>query len=175
MILIYRPTYKTLEDLNREDMKIAGLRIDPKTNISSTVTYVNNLKIKNIHSSDEKQVTGLPKEPQLANFSLSPDEKYLGFTHTTANGVELWVVELTTAKATSMKKKNLNTNLENSFTWLGDSESCLNQVLPKDRPALIDDKDNIPKGPTVDTRTGEVSQNRTYQALIKSPLDEKNF
>lgn len=175
MILVYRPTYKTLEDLNRVDMKIAGLRIDPKTNISSTVSYVNNLKIKSIHSSDEQQVTGLPKEPQLANFSFSPDEKYLGFTHTTTKGVELWMVELTTAKATRITKDNLNANLGSPFTWLGDSKSFLLKVLPEDRSPLLDDSKTIPKGPTVSTATGEVSQNRTYQDLIKTPLDEKNF
>lgn len=175
MILIYRPTYKTLEDLNREDMKIAGLRIDPQTNISSTVSYVNNLKIKNIHGSEEKQVKGLPKEPQLANFSLSPDEKYLGFTHTTANGVELWVADLNNAKAMRITKDNLNANLGSPFTWLKDSKSFVIQVLPKDRAGLKDDKNNIPKGPTVSTGTGEVSQNRTYQDLIKNPLDEQNF
>ena len=47
MLLSYRNTYKTLYDLNQAEMKLGGLRINPVTNISSTVTYINNLKINN--------------------------------------------------------------------------------------------------------------------------------
>lgn len=175
MVFIYRPTYKTLEELNQEDMKLAGLRIDPKTNISSTESYVNNLKIKKITDKKEKQVKGLPENPKLANFNFSPDEKNLAFTHTTNNGVELWVLNLKKAKAEKITDDHLNANMGRPFMWLGDSKSFLVRVLPKDRPELIDEKDNIPTGPTVSTSSGEVSQNRTYQDLIKNPLDEKNF
>ena len=45
MLLSYRNTYKTLEDLSQDEMRLGGLRINPITNISSTVTYINNLKI----------------------------------------------------------------------------------------------------------------------------------
>ncbi len=175
MILVYRPTYKTLEELNQEDMKIAGLRIDPKTNISSTVSYVNNLKIKGLKDKKEKQVKNLPENPKLANFSFSPDEKYLAFTHTTEKGVELWTVKLTNAKATKITADNLNANLGRPYTWLGDSNSFLVKTLLENRPKLKSDKDDLPKGPTVSTGTGEISQNRTYQDLIKTPLDEENF
>ena len=48
MLLSYRNTYKTLDDLNQEEMRLGGLRINPITNISSTVTYLNNLKIRKI-------------------------------------------------------------------------------------------------------------------------------
>jgi folate-binding Fe-S cluster repair protein YgfZ len=29
MVFSYRPTYKTLDDLNQEEMKLAGLRVNP--------------------------------------------------------------------------------------------------------------------------------------------------
>src|SRR5690625_1633708 len=60
MVLLFRPTYKTLEDLNKEGMKIAGLRIDPQTNISSTESDVNNINIKKIHEKDDTQTEVLP-------------------------------------------------------------------------------------------------------------------
>src|SRR6185436_4617985 len=60
MLLMYRPTYKTLDDLNQEELRLGGLRINPITNISSTVTYLNNLKVRKINGKDEMQVTGLP-------------------------------------------------------------------------------------------------------------------
>ena len=42
MIFSYRNTYKSLDDLNQDEMKLAGLRVNPITNISSSITYVNN-------------------------------------------------------------------------------------------------------------------------------------
>ena len=48
MLLSYRSTYKTLDDLNQEELKLGGLRINPITNISSEITYITNLKIRKI-------------------------------------------------------------------------------------------------------------------------------
>ncbi len=41
MLLSYRNTYKTLDELNQDEMRLGGIRINPITNISSTITYIN--------------------------------------------------------------------------------------------------------------------------------------
>ncbi len=46
MILLYRDNYKTIEELSEVEMRLAGLRINPKTNIGSRVTFYNNIKIQ---------------------------------------------------------------------------------------------------------------------------------
>jgi len=56
VVFTYRPTYKTLEDLSQSEMKLGGLRINPVTNISSSMTYSNNLKIRKINDKNEIQV-----------------------------------------------------------------------------------------------------------------------
>ena len=33
MILLYRDSYKSIEELSKEELRLGGLRIDPKTNI----------------------------------------------------------------------------------------------------------------------------------------------
>ena len=100
MLLSYRNTYKTLDELNQEEMRLGGLRINPVTNISSTITYINNLKIRKIKEPElTTQVTGLPKDPKIANVSWSPDDSKIAFTHTTDTGVELWVIDVVTAAA----------------------------------------------------------------------------
>ena len=45
MVLLYRNSYKSIEELSKEEMRLGGLRIDPKTNIGSRVTYINNVKL----------------------------------------------------------------------------------------------------------------------------------
>ena len=99
MLLSYRNTYKTLDDLNQEEMKLGGLRINPVTNISSTMTYINNLKVRKIKDKAEIQVKGLPENARITNVSWSPNEKKIAFTNTTNQGVELWVLDVVSATA----------------------------------------------------------------------------
>ena len=175
MLLSYRNTYKTLADLNQEEMRLGGLRINPVTNISSSVTYINNLKLRKITAKEETQVIGLPENARLTNISWSPNEKNIGFTNTTNSGVELWIIDVTTATAKKITSDNLNANLGNPYSWMKDNQTLLVKFLPKNRPALINEKLDLPKGPTVSVSEGSKSQNRTYQDLLKNKNDEANF
>ena len=175
MILTYRNTYKTLDDLNQDEMRLGGLRINPTTNISSTVTYTNNIKLRKIKDKNEIQVSGLPADARISNISWSPNEKKIAFSHTTNSGVELWVIDIASAKATQLTEDNVNANLGNPFSWYSDNENILVKMLPKNRAALLDEKKNLPTGPIVSNATGTISQNRTYQDLLKNKTDEANF
>lgn len=175
MLLSYRNTYKTLDDLNQEEMKLGGLRVNPITNISSTVTYINNLKLRKVAEKVEKQVIGLPENARIAYVSWSPNEKKIAFTNTTNKGVELWIIDVASAVAKKITSDNLNANLGSPFNWMKDNESLLIKVLPQNRPAMIDGKKDLPKGPTVSVSDGSKSQNRTFQDLLKNKTDEFNF
>lgn len=175
MLLTYRNTYKNLDDLNQEEMRLGGLRINPVTNISSTVTYITNIKVRKIKDSNEIQVSGLPQNPKISNLSWSPNETKVAFTNTIATGVELWILDVASAKATKLTDANLNANLGNPANWFRDGESILVKMLPKNRAALIDLKKDLPKGPIVSTSEGKVSSNRTFQDLLKNKADEANF
>lgn len=177
MLFTYRNTYKSLEDLNQEEMKLAGLRINPITNIGSTVTYVNNIKIRKVKDfkSEPIQIIGLPQNPKISNISWSPDDKKIAFTNTTEKGVELWVYVIESNKLTKITNDNLNANLGRPFEWFKDNNNLLIKQIPNDKKPLIDSKKNLPTGPTVSVAEGKVSQNRTYQDLLKNPTDEQNF
>lgn len=175
-IFLYRNTYKSLEDLSEPEMRLAGLRINPKTNIASATTYTNNIKYKAIREKDPKQVEGLPSNPKLSNFTWSPDETKIAFTHTTDMGVELWCMDIAAGKAVRLTDANVNANINNPFTWFADNSSILVRILPKDRSALINTKETIPTGPTVSvSEKGAKAQNRTYQDLLQNATDEANF
>jgi dipeptidyl aminopeptidase/acylaminoacyl peptidase len=175
MLLSYRNTYKSLNDINQEEMRLGGLRINPITNISSTVTYINNLKIRKISAKEEIQVTGLPSNARLTNISWSPNETKIAFTHTTNTGVELWYIDVASASAKKITTDNLNANLGSPYNWMKDNQTLLVKMLPKNRQALINEKKELPKGPTVSVSDGSKSQNRTYQDLLKNKNDEANF
>ena len=161
MLLSYHSTYKSLEDLNQKEMSMGGLRINPVTNIGSSVNYINNLKVRKVDETEPVQVKGLPENPRIAFVSWSPDETKIAFTNTVDNGVELWVLDVATSTATCLTEPVVNANLGNPLNWYRDSKQLLVRLLPKNRPALIDPKKELPKGPTVSVSDGSKSQNRT--------------
>ncbi len=175
MVFTYTNTYKTLDDLNQEEMQLGGLRINPVTNIASAVTYINNLKVRKIQEKEAIQVKGLPENPKITYLTWSPDEKKLAFTNTTSNAVELWVLDLATATASKVTDKALNANLGRPFNWYKDNQSMLVKTVPANRPALIDGKKGIASGPTISVSDGSKSQNRTYPDMLKNKTDEANF
>ncbi|MDD4747572.1 MAG: prolyl oligopeptidase family serine peptidase [Salinivirgaceae bacterium] len=177
MLLRYQDTYKTLDELNIEEMRLGGLRINPITNISSTLTYVNNLKIRKISDTKREpiQVANLPENPKIANISWSPNDTKIAFTHTAETGVELWVIDVATAKAKKLTDATLNSNLGSPFRWTKDNETLLVKMIPADRKPLIDQSKSLPTGPIISVAEGQESQNRTYQDLLSNKTDEINF
>lgn len=174
-LLSYRPTYKTLEELGQEEIKLAGLRINAKTRISSTENYFNNIRLKSVDTGEEFNVVGLPSNPLISNVSFSSDSKKVAFTNTNDSGVSLWVVDLATKKAQQLTAYDLNAVLNDPYQWLRSSEGFLISKSPANRPALIDRSKDLPTGPVVSTSQGKVSQLRTYQDLLKNPQDEQDF
>lgn len=175
MLLSYRDTYKSLDDLNQQEISLAGLRVNPVTNISSSMSYISNLKIRKVLDDKPVQIKGLPAKPRIAYLTWSPDETKVAFTHTTAEGLELWVMDFVTAQATRLTEAVVNANLGNPLNWYRDSRALLVRLIPEDRPALIDSNKNLPTGPTISVSDGSKAQNRTYQDLLKNPSDEANF
>ena len=174
-ILIGRSQYKSITELSEVELRLAGLRISPTTNIGSRTRYGKDLTILDVESGNERKVSGVPSEARLANFTWSPDYKYIAFTNTTQSGVELWIANIESAKASSITDDNLNANIGSPFYWMSDSKSLIIKVLPANRPELISTDDLVPSGPTISVNDGKKAQNRTYQDLLKNTNDEQNF
>ena len=175
MVLLYRDSYKTIQELSEKELRLGGLRINPKTNIGSRVNYYNNVGLQAVGSNTTIQVKGLPENPRLTNFNWSPDEQKIAMTNTTVNGVEVWVLDLATATVQKRTASNVNANMRDVINWFKDSKRFLVKVLPVNRKPLIDTKSTIPTGPTISENAEKKAQNRTYQDLLKNPVDEHNF
>ncbi len=175
MFLLYRDAYKSIEELSENELRLGGLRINPKTNIGSRVTYYNNIKFRLVSDKEEVQVKGLPENPRIANVGWSPDQTMLAFTNTTKNGLELWVVDANTRAAKKLTEANLNDNLGDVYNWKPDNSGLLIKVVPADRKELIDTENAIPEGAIISVSDGSKAQNRTYQDLLKNNDDEFNF
>lgn len=175
MVLLYRDTYKSIQELSEKELRLAGLRINPKTNIGSRVTYYNNVMIQAVGESTPIQVAGLPQNPRLTNISWSPNQKKIALTNTTESGVEVWVLDVESKKVSKITEANINANMRDVINWFKDSKRMLVKMLPEQRADLIDTSISVPKGPTISINNGKKAQNRTYQDLLKNTSDEHNF
>jgi len=174
-ILLYRDPYKSIGEISAKEMRLAGLRINPTTNISSRERYYFKLTIKDIIQNKEYAIKGLPKQAQITNLSWSHQEKKMAFTNTTDKGVELWILDIPTKKAKRLTRATLNANLGTPFMWRKNDKSLLVRFLPADKKPLIDTASSIPAGPIVSINEGQKAQNRTYQDLLQNKNDEFNF
>lgn len=174
-VLLYRDAYKSIGELSEEELRLAGLRINPKTNIGSRTRYYKNLKVKKATEKDLRQVKGLPDNARLSNFSFSPNQKHIAFLNTSEDGVYLWLADIEKASAKKLSSLKMNANMGNPIQWFKDSKSLLINTIPKDRKEIINTSEAVPEGPIVTVSDGEKAQNRTYQDLLSSPNDEYNF
>ncbi len=175
MVLLYRDQYKSISELSETEMRLAGLRINPVTNIGSRTNYYTNIKVKKTSNTEAKQVQGLPENARLSGFSWSPDETMIACLNTTQKGVEVWVLNIPNAKVSKLTDATVNANMGSAIDWFKDNKNLLVKMLPKDRKELINADEAVPTGPTVSVSDGEKAQNRTYQDLLKTPNDIFNF
>lgn len=175
-ILLYRSQYQSIADLAEDELRLAGLRINPKTNISSRTRFYESIKLFDPKKRKELTIKGLPDSLKIANISWSPKQNYIAFTHTTNSGNQLWVIDYKKQKAKQLTDAVINANMGSAFTWFPDESGMLVKMLPQNRPNLIETSSKIPTGPTVSVNeAGVEAQNRTYQDLLKNKDDEFNF
>jgi dipeptidyl aminopeptidase/acylaminoacyl peptidase len=171
-ILFERNVFKGLDELAEEEIRLGGLRIDPAANGQSRKTYYKNLKVLELKTGKERQVSGLPKNPRLSDFGMSPDGKLMAFTNTTDEGIYLFILDVEAASASSLGKSKLNGVMGTPYTWCPDSKALLIQVLPENR---VKPKKALPTGPAVQEATGTRAPVRTYQDLLRNKQDEAFF
>ncbi len=175
-ILLYRSNYVGLAELAETEMRLAGLRINPVTNISSRARFYHKISLYDPEKMTETSIKNLPENARITHISWSKKQDMIAFTNTTSKGVELWVVDYKKAKAQKVTDDDLNANMGQPYVWNSDDSGFLVRRLPKGRPGLIDTDNSIPTGPIVSVNeAGTKAQNRTYQDLLKSPADEANF
>lgn len=173
MMLLERADNPSIEELSQPELRIAGLRINPATSGPSRGRGIENVKIKMTRGGEEIQIKGLPANPSMGGFALSKDEKFLAFTQTEANGISLWVVDMTSFEAKKLTDAILNEVSGDAMAWTVENEILIKAINPN--RGNIPQKPSAPAGPIIQESTGDASPNRTYQDLLSNPHDEKLF
>jgi dipeptidyl aminopeptidase/acylaminoacyl peptidase len=184
--VIVSPDHRTVALLNRRSMptvaelaqpihRIAGARINPKTNgRQQRGGNVIGITLKSIAHGAEKKVS-LPPSPNIGGVSFSPDGKRLSFTNTKENGIELWVADTATGQAKLVSGTDrLNATGSDPVDWLKDGVTMLVQLVPAGRgPAPVEP--SVPTGPNIQENHGKAAPTPTFEDMIKTNHDEDLF
>ncbi len=173
MLLIQYPSYPPITELAERELKLAGLRIKPAIDGRSRTSGATDLKIVTVAGAASTDVAGLPGSPRIENIRWSPDGNHVSFTHATSDALELWVLDVSMARARRLTDRRLSLTAGNAPAWL-DSRTLVAAFVPEDREAepLAPP---VPAGPVIEESTGREAPARTYQDLLQDPYDEVLF
>lgn len=174
MLLLERSDYPTIEQLSRPELRIAGMRMNPANFGPSRSSYVIGLTAKRIKDGQEVAIKNLPQNLLMNSLSFSPDSKKLAFLQNNPDGIELWVIDMTTFAASKVTDRKINAVFGGAFEWLSDSQHVLFTAVPQNLKALPE-KSRVPVGPIVEENLGKRVPSRTYQDLMKNSHDEAVF
>lgn len=165
--------YPPISELAEPMLRLAGLRINPNTNAQHRQPYYVKLTLKNISDGRETPVA-LPTGAKIISPSWSADGKYLAVGNVTANGVQLWIIDTISGKATTVKNASVNTAF-GGWEWMPNQKSLLVNLVPKARTAAPNYRDVVPNSPNIQETAGKTGAVQTFQDLLRSPNDESLF
>jgi len=171
MALTERRAHPSIAQLAEPALGLAGIRFNRRTNGDDQPPLGVAIKLVSMEDGREWSI-GLPADVQLTYPFWSPDGKYLAFTNTTDEGVELWLASAETREAKRLTDANLMAAIGSPCQWMPTSDALLCTLIPADRGAAPEPP-RVPVGPTIqEAAGGQRAPVRTYQNLLKSPFDE---
>jgi len=172
MLLMHIPPMPDIAEVAQEELRIGGLRINPITNGGSRSRYYNALSLRSMDADEETPITGLPASAHLENVSWAYDSKHIACTHTSTEGLELWIIDVAAATATRFGDLHVNDAMPGTpVSWFPDGKRLLIKQIPSDREASPQES-AVPTGPVVQENSVGSAPVRTYQDLLKNPHDE---
>jgi dipeptidyl aminopeptidase/acylaminoacyl peptidase len=173
MLLLEQPSLPPIAELAERELHLGGLRIRPRSHGPSRSGYATGLRLLRLSDLAERQVTGLPAAARIENVRFSPDGARFAFTHTAADGIELWVAEVASGQARRLSATHLNLAIGGSPQWLRDGSLVATLVVPDQGPEPP--APTVPAGPILQESRGRTAPARTYQDLLKNAYDEALF
>ena len=93
LTMVATPALPSIVEVAQPELKLAGLRINPRTYSPSRFSFGTDLTLLEWRPS-RRAITGLPKPLRLADTAWSPDQQQLAFTHVNlaekGNGGRRW-------------------------------------------------------------------------------------
>lgn len=174
--MLQLPALPGIAQVAQPELKLAGLRIHPRTRSQSRFAFGDKLWLLRIADGSELQIEGLPSPLSIAGMAWAPDQRHLAFNRVDgrSGANELWVVDIAARRARRVAER-LNTVSGEGYAWMRDSRQLLVLLQPQAQGAAPP-ADAVPTGPAVQqTAGGGATALRTYQDLLKNEADARQF
>lgn len=187
LLVMERPALPPISEVAAPELRLAGLRIDPRTYAGSRDTFMTGLKLVAIPSMPTKPVKGgkaagaatlpaatavqIPDGLRILQAFFSPDSKSLALILTSDAGLELAVTDVATGVTKRLTPPKLSGVLTSPCSW-STSAALVCLMRAEGTPPL---KAAIPTGPAIQETKGASTANPTYQDMLQDAGDEATF
>jgi dipeptidyl aminopeptidase/acylaminoacyl peptidase len=172
LAIIESARYPSIAEVAEPMLRLAGLRINPKTNGPSRQSRVVGIAFQKIDGGRPKPLA-IPDGAKFSTPVWSHDGKRFAVTNTTDQGIELWLGKVADSTVWKVDGVKLNAALGPAVEWLNSNE-LLVKLIPEKRgespkPPVA------PLGPVVQESSGKAAPVRTFQDLLQNAHDEALF
>ncbi len=176
LLLLERPGYPSIEEVAQPEMRLAGLRINPRSNGPSRARNLSGLSFQRLNDGKIVPVTGFPEGAYITGPSWSPDGQRIAFVINHHDQLSLWYADLKDGKARRVTPDDLALNgvYGRAYSWLRDSRSFVARTLVQNRGAAPAEP-AVPSGPVVQENLGKKAPARTLQDLLQNTYDESLY
>ncbi|MBS1856018.1 MAG: S9 family peptidase [Acidobacteria bacterium] len=180
--------YPPIAELAQPMLRLAGLRINPRTNGLHNATFNSSLTLRKLPAGTLVKVA-LPANPKLGSVRWSPDASRFAFTNTTASGIELWIGD-TAGRTHRVEGVRVNQVMAppamagggrggagggpSDVQWMPDGKSLLITMVKANRGAPPAEP-LVPQGPHVQQSLGGAAPVVTHEDMLQNPHDEDLF
>lgn len=174
MALTYRRAYPTIAELSQPILRLAGARLNANTNGPQRTANIYAITLKRIADGAETKVM-VPPQANLSNLHFSPDGNHLSFLNTKANGIDLWVADVTSGRAKLVSGVDrLNATTGDPCDWLRDNKTLICTLVVTNR-GPVPATQSVPTGPNVQENIGKAAPVPTFEDMLKTSHDDALF
>lgn len=171
--LLERASMPTIAELSQPFYRLAGVRINPRTNAPHRGQRYRDLTLKVIADNTVRKVT-LPASPKIEWIGFNADGKRFAFINIRDNGVELWIGDTATGQAKSVTPAQLNAVFGEPCSWVNNGSSLLCAFIKENR-GPEPKAPSAPTGPNIQESRGVSAPAPTVQDMLASVHDENLF
>ena len=174
LLLLEPDRYPPIAELAQPMLRLAGLRINPRNNGSrSPQASFRGLELVNL-SNLQKTALPLPAGARFGTAQWNPQGDMAAFPAMFDDRIELYLLDVKTAKLIAVPAVRLNAAYGDAIDWLPGGRTLLVQSIPAQR-GQAPTANLVPSGPDIQESFGKATPAPTYQDLLKSEHDEALF
>lgn len=172
LLLLREPGLPPVTELLAPELRLAGLRLDPRTSRRSRTTPVVSLELVDLATASSQRVA-LADGTRIDDVAFSPDAGHLAWSEIGPDGLTLQAHEIRTGWRQRLSERRLNGVFGAPCAWQPDGRALVCRLVPEGRGEPP--RRAAAAGPVVQQTTGEAAANPTHQDLLRDEADAALF